>query len=170
MNYVRCITTACLPVILASFIGCTSKQDKSGSNTGAPPQSASAPAVPPQNKSASPAVQPQDKADAQASSVRILALLERGDFPAIYKDSAASFKQIGSESQFVAKFQQTRQSVGVLKNPREQSFGTLPDNVFVFTYRLENDHYISDIRLSFVRSRSGKMELAGINQHDEQKK
>ena len=82
-----------------------------------------------------PIVPPQDKADAQAAAVRVLALMEAGDFPAIYKDSAAGFKQIGSESQFVAKFQQTRKNVGVLKNPQEISFGTLPGNGYVFIYR-----------------------------------
>src|SRR6185369_14486851 len=115
-------------------------------------------------------VPPQDKADAQAAAVRVLALIESGNFPAVYKDAAAGFKQIGSESQFVAKFQETRKNVGVLKNPKQVSFGTLPGNGYVFVYRLENESYKSDIRLTFARSQSGKMELAGLNQHDELKK
>ncbi|HEY5521618.1 MAG TPA: hypothetical protein VIK21_00415, partial [Desulfuromonadaceae bacterium] len=142
--------------------------DKPGASTGKPQEKAAAPAVPPQVKSG--IVPPQDKANAQAAAVRVLALMESGDFPAIYRDSAAGFKQIGSESQFVAKFQQTRKSVGVLKNPQQISLGTLPGNGYVFIYRLENERYKTDMRLTFARSQSGKMELAGLNQHDELKK
>lgn len=169
MNNTR-IKTAFLLIVLATFIGCKSKQDQPGANAGTPQEKASTPAVPPQDKSGASAVAPQDKADAQTAAARILALMEAGDFPAIYKDAAAEFKQIGSESQFVAKFQQTRKNVGVLKNPQQISFGTLPGNAFVFVYRMENERYITDLRLTFTRSQGGKMELAGLNQHDELKK
>jgi hypothetical protein len=170
MNNVHCIKTAFLLVILVTFIGCKSKQDKPRANTATPQDKAAAPAVvPPRDKSGAPVVSPQDKADARAAAVRVLALMETGDFPAIYKDSAAGFKQIGSESQFVTKFQQTRKSVGVLKKPQEISFGTLPGNGYVFVYRVENERYATDMRLTFARSQSGKMELAGLNQHDEMK-
>src|SRR6266516_707285 len=107
MNCVRCIKTVFMFVILVAFIGCQSKQDKSGTNSSALQEKAAATVVPQQNKPGAPVVPLQDKADAQAAAVRVLALMESGDFPAIYKDSAAGFKQIGSESQFVAKFQQT---------------------------------------------------------------
>jgi hypothetical protein len=171
MNNVHCIKTAFLLVVLITFIGCKSKQDKSATNAGAPQEKAAVPAaVSPQIKSGAAVVPPQDKADAQAAAVRVLTLMETGDFPAIYKDSAAGFKQIGSENQFVAKFQQTRKSVGVLKNPKETSFGIIPGKAYVLVYRVENETYKSDIRLSFARSQSGKMELAGLNQHDELKK
>lgn len=171
MNNVLCIKAAFLLVILILFTGCKSKQDKPGASTGAPQEKAASPAVvPPQAKQVAPVATPKDKADAQAAAVRVLALMESGDFPAIYKDAAAGFKQIGSESQFVAKFQQTRKNVGVLKKPQEISFGTLPGNGYVFLYRVENERYKSDIRLTFSRSPDGKMELAGLNQHDELKK
>ncbi|MBK5273449.1 MAG: hypothetical protein JJE30_00140 [Desulfuromonadales bacterium] len=171
MNYLRSIKIAFLLVILTTFIGCKSKQDKPVTGASAPQEKSAAPAsVAPQGKSGATVVPPQDKADAQTAAVRVLALMETGDFPAIYKESAAGFKQIGSESQFVAKFQQTRKSVGVLKNPQQISFGTLPGNGYVFTYRLENERYKTDLRLTFTRSQSGKMELAGLNQHDELKK
>lgn len=171
MNCVHVIKSVFLLVIIVALIGCKSKQDKPATNTGASQEKTAEPAaVSPQNKSATPVVPPQDKADAQAAAVRVLALLESGDFPSIYKDSAAGFKQIGSESQFVAKFQQTRKNVGVLKNPQQISFGILPGNGYVFIYRLENESYKTDMRLTFARSQSGKMELAGLNQHDELKK
>ena len=172
MNYISCIKTAFLLVILATFIGCKSKQDKPDASTGTPKDKTAAPAaVPARDKPGAPPVaSPQDKADARAAAVRVLALMERGDFPAVYKDSAAGFKQIGSESEFVAKFQQTRKRVGVLKHPQEITFETLPGNVYVLVYRVENERYTTEVRLTFVRSQSGKMELAGLNQHDEMRK
>src|SRR6185369_15328069 len=109
MNYARCIKAAFLLVILTTFIGCKSKQEKPATNADTPQEKSATPAgTSSQNKPGSAVVPPQDKADAQAAAVRVLALMERGDFPAIYKDAAAEFKQIGSESQFVAKFQETR--------------------------------------------------------------
>jgi len=174
MNKVCCFKTAFLLVVLFAVIGCKSKQEpgtNSGSNVAAPQEKTAAPvAVPAQNKSGAPAVPPQDKADAQAAAVRVLAQMEAGDFPAMYRDSAAGFKQIGTESQFVGKFQQTRKNVGVPKNPKQISFGTLPGNGYVFVYRVETDRYTSDLRLTFARSQEGKMELAGLNQHDTLKK
>ena len=171
MNYARRIKALFLLVTLVAFVGCKSKQDKSGESAGAPQEKAAAPAAgPQQGKPEATAVSLKDKTDAQAAAARVLALMEAGDFPAIYKDAAAGFKQIGTESQFVAKFQQTRNSVGVLKNPQEISSGAIPGNGYVLVYRLENERYKTDLRLTLARSASGKMELAGLNQHDELKK
>jgi ABC-type uncharacterized transport system auxiliary subunit len=170
MNYIQFNKTALLLVLLVTLVGCKSKQDNAGTNSGAPQEKAAATAVPPQVKPGATVVSPQDKADVETAAIRVLAAMETGDFPAIYKDAAAEFKQIGSESQFVAKFQETRKSVGVLKNPQEISIGTLPGKGFVSTYRLDNERYKTDIRMTFTRAKSGKMELAGLNQHDELKK
>jgi hypothetical protein len=171
MNHVNLVKAVFLFTIVLSLLGCKSKQEQPISNSGAQQEKASAPVgTSTQNKPVAPTVLPQDMKDARAAAVRVLALMETGDFPAIYKGSADGFKQIGSESQFVEKFQQTRKSVGVLKSPQEISFGTLPGNGYVFVYRVENEHYKSDLRLTFARSPSGKMELAGLNQHDEAKK
>jgi len=170
MNNVHRIKTAFLLVVLVTIIGCKSKQDKPGASTGAPQEKAAAPVIPPQGKPGTPIVaSPQDKADAQAAAVRVLALMESGDFPAIYKDSAAGFKQIGSEREFVTRFQRTRMRVGVLKKPQQISFEKLPGNGYILVYRVENERYKTDVRLTFARSQSGKMELAGLNQHDELK-
>ena len=126
------------------------------------------------NKSLSPEASavvdsPTDKADAQAVAARVLSLMENGDFATVYKESSDKFKQGGSESQFVAQFQQTREKVGLLINPQAVSFGTLPGNGYVFVYRLENERYRTDLRLSFARSQNGNMQLTGLNQHDELK-
>ena len=157
MNYARCSKAAFLVVLMVMFVGCKSKQEK----TAQPQDQAAAPAVTPEGQPGAPAVSPQDKADAQAAAARVLALMESGDFSAVYQGSAAGFRQIGSEAQFVGKFQQTRKNVGVLKNPRETSFGTLPGPRYVLVYRLGNDRYQTDMRLTFARAKSAKMELAG---------
>jgi hypothetical protein len=167
MNCIRHIKIAFMLVVLVTFIGCKSKQDKPGAS---PQEKGAATAVTPQDKTGAPAATPQDKADARAAAARVLAQFAAGDFSAIYKESAPGFKQIGSESQFVAKFQQTRQKTGMLKNPLEQSFDTRPGNNHVLIYRLENERFKTDMRLTFARSKEGKMELAGLNQHDEPKK
>ena len=170
MNNIHHIKTAFLLVILITLIGCKSRQDKPGAGTGTPQEKAAATTEASPDKPGTPVIPPQEKVDAQAAAIRVLSLLESGDFPSIYKNAAAGFKQIGSENDFVAKFQQTRERVGVLKNPKELGSGVLPGNGYVFNYRVENERYKTDMRLTFTRSPSGKMELAGLNQHDELKK
>jgi hypothetical protein len=170
MKHDRYIKTALLFVVLVTFIGCKSKQEKPGASAGGAQEKAATTAGAPQGKSGADAVPPQDKADARASAARVLAQMEAGDFSAIYKESAPGFKQIGSESQFVAKFQHTRLRVGALKNPHELSFDTRPDKSYVLVYRVENERFKTDMRLSFLRAQNGKMELVGLNQHDEPKK
>lgn len=146
----------CLSVLMVT--GCTSKQDKqeAGMPGKVPPAAAVAP--------------PQDQTDARAAAQVVLSQLAAGDFDQIYQAASPGFKKIGSKEQFVSKFQQVRKMVGVLKNPRETSFATIPNKGHVLVYRLENDLYTTDIRLSFERAADGKMALAGLNQHDEPKK
>ncbi len=173
MTCPRCIKAASLLVVLVAFVGCKSKQEQPAAVAvaGAPQEQATPGAAPSGDKQSSvPAVPPKDKADAQAAAAQIIALMQAGDFAAVYKNSSAGFKQIGSESQFVAKFQQTRQNVGALQNPKATSIGTVAGKGYTLTYRLENARYQTDLRLSFSRSPSGQMELAGLNQHDELKK
>lgn len=155
MNFVRLGASVSLCLSLFMITGCNSKQGKQDTT-----QSGNAAAV----------ASPQEQADARAAAQVILAQLTAGDFAKIYQDASPGFKKIGSEAQFVAKFQQVRQRVGVLKNPHETSFATLPNKGHVLVYRLENELYATDMRLSFERARDGKMLLAGLNQHDELKK
>lgn len=168
MNFLRCILSAFLVMVLITIIGCKSKQDQPGAASSKPGPGASV--VNTKDKAAAPVAAPQEKDEARAAADNVLAQISAGDFAAIYNNSAPGFKQIGSESQFVAKFQQTRQKVGVLKNPKEISFQTHPEKTHVIVFQLENDHYNSNIRLTFTRSKSGIIELAGLNQHDELKK
>lgn len=169
MNYLRTIKTA-LPLIAAIMVcGCNSATDKTAAPSGAPQEKA-ATALPSQDKGAASTVPSKDKADAEAAAVHLLAQLETGDFSGIYKVASPGFKKIGSESQFVSKFQQTRQRVGALKNPRIINAAVRPDNSIVLVYRVENERYKTDMRLTFSRAENGTMQLAGLNQHDEAKK
>lgn len=171
MNRLRYLKVASLVVVIAASLGCKSKQEQPAANGGAEQGKAAPPAATaPQDKAAAPVIPPKDKQDAQAAAAHVLALMQTGDFAGIYRDASAGFKQIGSEGQFVGKFQQTRQNVGVLEKPREIGVSSLPGKGYIFTYRLENERYNSDVRLTFARSPNGKMELAGLNQHDELKK
>jgi hypothetical protein len=175
MNYVSRVNIASLLVVIVLCAGCKSKQEKPAAGPSTPQEQATgsagpAAAPPAAGKPAVQAAAPREMADARAAAVRVLARMEAGDFAAVYKDSAPSFKQIGSEAAFVAKFEQTRQKTGVLTKPRELKFGTSPENIHVLLYRVENPRFSTEIRLSFERSKNGTMELVGLNQHDEPKK
>ena len=170
MNYVRFCKAALLLVVLVACFGCKSKQEKPAAGTGTPQQNAAAPSATPQGNTGSQAISPQDKKDAEAAAALVLSRLEKGDFSAVYKDASPGFKQIGTEDQFVAKFQHTRLKVGVLKNPREINADMRPNKSVVLVYRLENEHFTTDFRLTLVRAQDGKMVLDGLNQHDEPKK
>jgi hypothetical protein len=174
MNYVSRMKIAALLVVIVMCAGCKSKQEKPAAGPSAPQEQAAGSAGPAAHPAAGkPSVQtaaPREMADARTAAVRVLARMEAGDFAAVYKDSAPSFKQIGSEAAFVAKFQQTRQKTGVLTTPKELKFGTSPENIHVLLYSVENPRFGTEIRLSFERSKNGTMELVGLNQHDEPKK
>lgn len=171
MNYACRVSSVSLLVILVMLTGCKAKQETAESTAKSPDKAATAPAgAPAPGKPAASIASPTDMADARAAALRVLAQLERADFSPIYRDSAASFKQIGSEAAFVTKFQQTFQKTGPLTNPKELKFDTRPDNVHVLVYRVDNKRFITEMRLSFERSKNGAMELVGLNQHDEPRK
>ena len=142
MNYGQHKLVLLLLILSLSFIGC--KSAKSNPDTG--------------------------KADARAVALNVLSQFEAGKFSQIYKESAPIFKQAGKESNFVAQFQQSLKKTGVFKNQKESSVEARPDKTYVFTYHLENEHFNTDMHLTVTRSTSGKMELAGIYEHDDPKK
>jgi len=171
MQFIRCSNIACLFAALVIFAGCQSKQEKPGAGPAASTEKkAASTAVPGQGKPGTGVASPKDMTDVRAAAQHVLAQLEAGDFAAVYKGSSAGFKQIGSEPAFVNKFQQTRIKTGVLTNPREISFETGPDSMHVTVYRVQNERFVTDLRLSFQRAKNGTMELAGLNQHDEPRK
>jgi uncharacterized lipoprotein NlpE involved in copper resistance len=180
MNRTFFIKTALLLIVIVTLVGCKSKQETPGTASKQQVQGANSSArsqnatdkkfISGENASGGPTIPPKDLNDTRAAALQVLSRLQSGDFASIYKDAATGFKQIGPEAAFVAKFAQTRQKVGVLNNPKEISIGVRPDKSYVMVYRVENDHFNTDMRLSFTRSSDGKMELAGLNQHDEPKK
>ena len=170
MIRLRCIQAVLIIISAVAVFGCKGKQETPAAKGAAPQQSAGAvKSISGQGAAGAVTTSPKDKADAEAAAARTLAQMEAGQFSAMYKDASAGFQQIGSEAAFSAKFEQTRQKVGPLKDPRQTSFVTLPDQTHVLVYRLENDQYKTERRLTFARSKEGKMELFGLNQHDELK-
>jgi hypothetical protein len=168
MNRVHCIKTALLIFVAVTFVSCKSKQEAPKASSVALQQNAGGRKfMSGQNAAGGVVASPQEQADAETAAARVLAQMEAGDFAAIYNGAAPGFKQIGSEAQFVAKFQQTRQKTGPLKNLQEVSFITLPNNTHVLTFSLKNEWFRTERRLTLARANSGKMELLGLNQHDE---
>ena len=163
------IRTGCLKavavvaVFAACMAGCSKKQEQ---QAGAPQGKAVNIPLKPAT-----AVPDKDKDEARAAAEHVLQQLLAGSFAKVYADASPGFKQIGPETAFVGKFQQARKKTGELKNPREMSFNLGPQHSYVLIYRTENDRFRTDWRISFTRSSaSGKLELAGLNQHDEPKK
>lgn len=170
MSNLRCIKAVVLIAAAVAVLGCKSKQESPASNSAAPEQNAEAvKSISGQSAAGSIVASPRDKADAEAAAARALAQMEAGEFSAMYNDASPGFKKIGKEAAFVAKFQSTRQKTGALKDPRQVSFVTRPDQAHVLIYRLENDQFTSERRLTFARSKTGEMVLEGLNQHDEPK-
>ena len=170
MTRMHCIKTFAVIAAVVSMVGCKSKQEAPGSGAAAVPQQGEAiKTISGQGVTGVVAASPKDKADAEAAALRVLAQMEAGQYSAVYNEAAPTFKKIGKEEAFVQKFQQTHKLIGPLSGVRETSFVTLPDQSHVLVYRLENDRFNTDRRLTFVRSDNGKMELFGLNQHDESK-
>jgi hypothetical protein len=170
MDRLRFVKIVVLLVAAVAFSGCKSKQEAPAANGAAPQQNAGAvKSISGKTAAGVVTASPQDKSDVKVAADKVLAQMESGQFADMYKDASAGFKQIGKEADFVAKFQQTRQKVGPLKGQQETSFVTRPDQVHIVIYRMENDRFTTERRLSFARGKSGKMELVGLNQHDEPK-
>jgi hypothetical protein len=168
MNRLRCLKTIALAVAAVAVFGCKSKHE-APAGAAAPQQGQAVKSISGQSAAGTVTSSPQDKADAEAAATRVIGQMESGDFAGIYKESAPSFKAIGPEAAFVQKFQQTRQKTGPLKAAKEASFVTQPDQSYVLVYHMDNDRFNTERRLTFVRSKAGKMELLGLNQHDEPK-
>jgi hypothetical protein len=176
MNNLRCVTTALLLVSVVTAFGCKSKQEpptKPGASTtksGAPAQDAGAiKSISGQMAGGAIATSGTDKADAEAAAARVLGQMEAGEFSALYQEASPAFQKIGTEAAFVARFQQARQKTGPLKDQKQTSFVTRDDRAHVLVYRMENDQFKTERRLTFARSKDGKMALQGLNQHDEPK-
>ena len=162
MKDVRTVTTVFLMMILAALPGCGTKKEK----TQAAPQNAA------QGQQAQPAgaaaavASPKDAADAAAANARVLAQLKAGDFAGIYKESSAGFREVGKEKDFVGLGKMSRQKTGPIKKSEEVSHNVKPGNFYVYTHHVLYENVKSELRLTFARSKDGKMELTAINQKD----
>jgi hypothetical protein len=160
-----------LLLVLVLFAGCKSKQEKNATTPASPDQNTGKPVgLPPQPKPGVTPVSAKDASDTHAAALKMLALMEAGDFTAVYNGASTGFKQIGNEAAFVYKFQQARLKTGGLKNPKQISLLAQPDASIVTVYRVENKRFTTDMRLTFKRANNGTMVLEGLNQHDEPKK
>jgi hypothetical protein len=168
MKTVRCIKTACLFLALAAFVvGCKSEKSETDKSSGASKDKTSeaTPAAP--GKAGASAVSPQDKTDASAAAARVHAQLKSGDYATIYKESADSFKKLGTEAQFVSMMQQAQQKTGAFKDAKETSVeaATGPDAAgkYLVNSKVEYDKNPAKEHLLFARSKSGKMELCEMS-------
>jgi hypothetical protein len=170
MNNVRSITTVLMLAGAVTTFGCQSKQESAATKSSPPAQVAGeVKSISGQVAGGAVATPAGDKADAAAAAARVFGQMEAGEFTAIYQEASPVFKKIGAEAAFVAKFQETRQKTGPFQGQTQTSVVTRPDQTHVLVYRLENDRFKSERRLTFARSNDGKMQLYGLNQHDEAK-
>lgn len=163
MKSARCVKAAVLLLVLTVFVGCDSKGDKPGANAVPPKEQpgASAPVV---TDTAPPE---KDRTDARAEGTRVIAQMKAGQFQAIYQEASPAFRELGTEPQFVGMMEQTRKKTGALKGSKETGLETGSDKRQMLTYSVEYDNVRSNLRLSFLRSKEGKMELVGLNQKDD---
>jgi hypothetical protein len=111
-------------------------------------------------------VSSKDKADADAVATQVLNWFKSGDFKSIYRHASPGFQAIGTEGQFVAAFEKIRANTGPVKDIKQTKYYGRPDNYTVYLYEVRYAKVASELRLTFGRSKEGKMELCGLNQKD----
>lgn len=164
MKHSICTKIAFLLLLLNVFVACDSKE-KAGT-AGVLPGGKAAAGGAASPSQLSPVVSEKDKTDARAQAERLLAQMKSGDYATIYRESAAPFKELGTEPQFVTMMQNTRQKTGAMKSSTETGQETGPDMRQMVNYSVQYENVLSNLRLSFLRSAQGKMELVGLNQKD----
>ncbi|HJV66370.1 MAG TPA: hypothetical protein VJ550_11595 [Geomonas sp.] len=169
MNRLRSLKAIVLVLAAVAVFGCKSKQEGPAAPAAGTQQPQAVKSISGEATTGAMASSPKDKADAEVAAGKVLSQMEAGDFATIYKEAAPSFRQIGKQEDFVAKFSATRQKIGPLSGQKEASFVTMPDQTYVIVYHMENPHWNTERRLTFTRGNGGKMELYGLNQHDEPK-
>lgn len=170
MTHIRTTNAIALMILLAVLPGCSSKKENAD-QVRAPHQVLTSASKTPTKADASNPVDvvasPQDEADAAILKKIVLAHLKAGDFSAIYKEASAGFREVGQEQQFVALWQKQLQQTGAFKDAKEVSHTVRPQDKFlVFIYRVQYEKASRELRLTFGRSKKGKMELTGINQRE----
>lgn len=159
MNVAGFVRGGVLLLALALAAGCGKEKEQP---KGAAPQekSAEAPAAPI-------AVTEKDKSDAKAEAARVIEQIKKGEFQAMYREASPLFRELGAEAQFVAMMDQTRKKTGAMKEYQQTALETGADKRQVVSYAVQYDNVKSNLKLSFYRSKQGKMELVGLNQKDD---
>lgn len=167
MKNVSSLAKILLLILLTAAAGCGKDQEKSGQATPQQPgQSPTAQA----GKAAAPAggavvASAQDEAEASVAKEQVIKYIKSNDFSSIYKQASAGFRQVGSEQQFIALWQKQLQETGAFKSAKQVSQSVRPaDRFLLFTYQVQYANMIKELRLTFGRSKTGKLELTGINQ------
>jgi hypothetical protein len=157
MNFLRYVALFALLLSFTLLTACTSKKEQKPV-VNAPPAVKTIP------------VASQDKVDADAAAAKVLAQFKAADFASIYKEASSGFQEVGTEGQFVAAAQKTRAKTGPIKDIKEVNFYGREDKFFVHLYHVQYEKVASELRLTFGRSKLGKMLLTGLNQKDIAKK
>ena len=97
----------------------------------------------------------------------MMAHVKAGEYSAMYKEASAGFKEVGTEQQFIAMWQNQLQETGAFKDAKEIGHTVRPDDKFlVFTYDVQYEKMRKALTLTFGRSKKGVMELTGFNQKE----
>lgn len=166
MNHVRITTTVAFMIMLAVVPGCTKKEQTNQPKTSL--QAATTSSKKAGNPHAAQLVaSPQDEADAEPLKTKVLAQVKAGDYASIFKGASDGFKEVGPEQKFVALWQQQLQQTGAFKKAKEVSHTVRPgDKFLIYNFEVQYEKANKVLRLTFGRSKKGKMELTGINQSD----
>ena len=162
MKNVSSLAKISLLIVLTAAAGCGKDQEKSGQ---AAPQQAGQSPVAQAGKPAAVVASAQDEAEASVAKEQVIKYIKSNDFSSIYKQASAGFRQVGSEQQFIALWQKQLQETGAFKSAKQVSQSVRPaDKFLLFTYQVQYANMIKELRLTFGRSKGGKLELTGINQ------
>ena len=109
----------------------------------------------------------RDPDDARAAAARINSEMISGNFASVYRESAPTFRELGSESEFVAGLQGLQKRLGSIRKATEVAYQTNVDSTLgrthLLLFDLEYDRGRAREGLMFVRSPGGRMELLRID-------
>lgn len=91
----------------------------------------------------------------------------KGNFASVYREAAVAFRELGSETDFVAGLQGLQQRLGSLKTATEVGYQTNLDSMLgrthLLLFELVYERGRARESLMFVRSPSGRMELMRLD-------
>ena len=171
MSIIRITSVVFLVIMASALSGCSAKKEKAEQQQPLQQKMSSSAkaAVKPGDVPPHPVItaSPQDEADAAILKKQVLDRIKNGDFSAIYKEASAGFREVGPEGQFVGLWELQLKQTGAFKEAKEIRHAVRPQDKFlVYVYQLQYEKAKKELFLTFGRSKSGKMELTGINQKE----